>query len=138
MYKAILFDLDGTLLNTLEDLCDSMNRVLSSRGFPVHPLESCRYFVGEGAAVVVIEDEEYAKERGARIYARVNGIGNHFEAFKMGKYHPDAAGLKESIRDAMKNSELDVSEIDYIGASANSVPEHDRLETKAIKEVSRS
>jgi 3-oxoacyl-[acyl-carrier-protein] synthase II len=91
--------------------------------------------VGEGAAVVVVEDEEYAKERGARIYARVNGIGNHFEAFKMGKYHPEAAGLKESIREAMKNSNLDVSEIDYIGASANSVPEHDRLETKAIKDV---
>ena len=91
--------------------------------------------VGEGAAVVLIEDEEYAKERGARIYARVNGIGNHFEAFKMGKYHPEAIGLKESIRMAMRNSELDISEIDYIGASANSVPEQDRLETKAIKDV---
>ena len=91
--------------------------------------------VGEGAAVVVIEDEEYAKERGARIYARVNGIGNHFEAFKMGKYHPEAAGLKESIKEAMKNSELDVSDVDYIGASANSVPDQDRLETKAIKDV---
>lgn len=91
--------------------------------------------LGEGAAVVVIEDEEYAKERGARIYARVNGIGNHFDAFKMGKYNPDAEGLKESIREAMKNSDLDVSEIDYIGASANSVPEQDRLETKAIKDV---
>ncbi|GBE04261.1 3-oxoacyl-[acyl-carrier-protein] synthase 2 [bacterium BMS3Abin09] len=91
--------------------------------------------VGEGAAVVVIENEEYAKERGARIYARVNGIGNHFEAFKMGKYHPEATGLKASMKDAMKNSELDVSEIDYIGASANSVPEQDRLETKAIKDV---
>lgn len=91
--------------------------------------------VGEGAAVIVVEDEDYAKERGARIYARVNGIGNHFDAFKMGKYHPEAAGLKESIKAAMKNSELDVSEIDYISASANSVPEQDRLETKAIKDV---
>ena len=91
--------------------------------------------VGEGAAVVVIEDEEYAKERGAIIYARVNGIGNHFDAFKMGKYHPEATGLKESMKEAMKNSKLDVSEIDYIGASANSVSEQDRLETKAIKDV---
>jgi len=91
--------------------------------------------VGEGAAVILVEDEEYAKERGARIYSRVNGIGNHFEAFKMGKYHPEATGLIESIKEAMKNSDLDVSEIDYIGASANSVPEQDRLETKAIKDV---
>ncbi len=91
--------------------------------------------LGEGASVVVIEDEEYALERGANIYARVNGIGNCFDTFKMGKYHPEAIGLKESIREAMRNSELDVSEIDYISASANSVPEQDKLETKAIKDV---
>ena len=91
--------------------------------------------LGEGAAVAVIEDEEHALDRGAHIYARVNGIGNCFDGFKMGKYHPEAAGLKESMKEAMRNSELDVSEIDYISASANSVPEQDRLETKAIKDV---
>ncbi|KPK30667.1 MAG: hypothetical protein AMK70_13740 [Nitrospira bacterium SG8_35_1] len=53
----------------------------------------------------------------------------------MGKYDPDVAGLTKSIKDAMRNSELDVSEIDYISASANSVPEQDRLETNAIKGV---
>jgi 3-oxoacyl-[acyl-carrier-protein] synthase II len=90
---------------------------------------------GEGAAVVVIEDEQHAEERGAKIYARVNGIGDCFEAFKIGKYHPEAEGLKKSIKEAMRNSELNVSEIDYISASANSVPEQDRLETRAIKDV---
>ena len=91
--------------------------------------------LGEGAAVVVIEDEESALERGAHIYARVNGIGNYFDSFRMGKYHPEASGLKESIKVAMRNSELDASEIDYISASANSVPEQDRLETRAIKDI---
>lgn len=91
--------------------------------------------LAEGAAIIVIEDEESACERNARIYAEVNGIGNHFDSFKIGKYDPDATGLIKSIKDAIKNSELDVSEIDYISASANSVPEQDRLETRAIKDV---
>ncbi len=91
--------------------------------------------LGEGSAVIVIEDEEDALERGAHIYARVNGIGNCFEPYRIGKYHPEAIGLKESIKGAMRNSELNKSEVDYISASANSVIVQDRLETKAIKEV---
>jgi 3-oxoacyl-[acyl-carrier-protein] synthase II len=91
--------------------------------------------LGEGAAVVVIEDEEYAQSRNANIYAEVNGIGNCFEAYKMGKYHPGANGLKKSIKEALRTSEIGVSDIDYISASANSVLEQDRLETKAIKDV---
>jgi len=83
----------------------------------------------------VIEDEEYAKERKARIYAEIKGIGSCFDAYKMGKYHPTASGLKESVKRAIRNSELDFTDIDYISASANSVPEQDRLETEAIKEV---
>jgi phosphoglycolate phosphatase len=47
-YKAVLFDLDGTLLNTLDDLADSMNEVLASHGWSGHPAESYRYFVGDG------------------------------------------------------------------------------------------
>jgi phosphoglycolate phosphatase len=52
-YKAIIFDLDGTLLNTLEDLTNSMNRVLTKEGFPIHPLDAYRYFVGNGATMLV-------------------------------------------------------------------------------------
>ena len=47
-YQAVLFDLDGTLLDTLEDLADSMNAVLSDNGFPTHPVEAYKYFVGDG------------------------------------------------------------------------------------------
>ncbi len=52
-YKAVIFDLDGTLLDTLEDLADSLNRVLQHKGFPTHPTEAFRYFVGNGAAMLV-------------------------------------------------------------------------------------
>ncbi len=91
--------------------------------------------LGEGAAVIVVEDEEYAQARRANIYAEIKDIGNCFDAYRMGKYEPGANGLKESMKKAIRNSELDITEIDYIGASANSVPEQDRLETKAIKDV---
>lgn len=52
-YKAVLFDLDGTLLDTLEDLADSTNRVLESQGFPTHPVKAYRYFVGDGMKMLI-------------------------------------------------------------------------------------
>lgn len=52
-YQAVLFDLDGTLLDTLADLGNAMNRVLAAQGLPGHPLEAYRYFVGEGARLLV-------------------------------------------------------------------------------------
>ena len=51
--KAILFDLDGTLLDTLSDLAHSVNEVLSRLGYPVHPVEAYRFFVGEGIETLI-------------------------------------------------------------------------------------
>lgn len=52
-YRGVLFDLDGTLLDTLQDLADSVNRMLAARGLPIHPLDAYRYFVGDGARNLV-------------------------------------------------------------------------------------
>ncbi|PID57280.1 HAD family hydrolase [candidate division KSB3 bacterium] len=52
-YNAIVFDLDGTLLNTLEDLADSTNRMLQTLGFPEHAVDAYRYFVGNGMAKLI-------------------------------------------------------------------------------------
>ncbi len=52
-YKGVIFDLDGTLLDTLEDLADAMNRTLEEKGFPSHPVKAYRHFVGNGAAKLV-------------------------------------------------------------------------------------
>lgn len=52
-YKAVVFDLDGTLLDSLEDLADSMNIVLEKCGFPTHPIEDYKYFVGDGMYTLV-------------------------------------------------------------------------------------
>lgn len=52
-YKAVVFDLDGTLLNTLDDIADGMNHVLAEKGLPVHPVEAYKYFVGSGVGNLV-------------------------------------------------------------------------------------
>ncbi len=52
-YKAVIFDLDGTLLNTLEDIGTAANRALDKKGFPSHPIDLYREFVGEGAKLMI-------------------------------------------------------------------------------------
>ena len=52
-YTAVIFDLDGTLVNSLEDLADSANEMLASYGFPTHPVDPFRYFVGNGSRKLV-------------------------------------------------------------------------------------
>jgi phosphoglycolate phosphatase len=52
-YKAVLFDLDGTLLDTLEDIGSATNRVLEEKGFPTHELDAYRNFVGDGSAMLI-------------------------------------------------------------------------------------
>src|SRR5208337_4308718 len=53
LYKAVLFDLDGTLLDTLEDLADATNAALAELGLPGHPLEAYKQFVGDGLETLV-------------------------------------------------------------------------------------
>jgi phosphoglycolate phosphatase len=53
-FKAIIFDLDGTLLNTLRDIGDAVNRVLIRRAFPTHPVDAYKYLVGDGARMLIV------------------------------------------------------------------------------------
>jgi phosphoglycolate phosphatase len=53
-YHAVLFDLDGTLLDTLDDIGNAMNRVLAQNGFPAHPIDAYRHFVGDGAHMLIL------------------------------------------------------------------------------------
>ena len=62
--KAVIFDLDGTLLDTLEDIADSMNAVLSRRGLPLNTTEDYKYFVGDGAANLVRRAAKGAESAG--------------------------------------------------------------------------
>jgi phosphoglycolate phosphatase len=69
--EAVLFDLDGTLLDTLEDIADASNRVLARRGYPPHAVSAYRYFVGEGARTLVgrtLPDDARTDEMVDRVY----------------------------------------------------------------------
>ncbi len=93
--------------------------------------------LGEGSAVLVLEDEESALKRNAKIYAEVAAVENYFDPFRSssGRYSPRSEGLKRSIIQALTDANLKTNDIDYICAAANSVQSQDRLETAAIKEV---
>jgi len=70
-YKAVIFDLDGTLINSLQDIADSMNRVLTAKGFPTHDYESYRYFVGRGLRNLVgqtLSEEQRTDENISGLY----------------------------------------------------------------------
>ncbi|MFH1570175.1 MAG: HAD family hydrolase [Gemmatimonadota bacterium] len=73
---AVVFDLDGTLLNTLDDLADSMNAVLAASGHPVHPVEAYRFFVGDGMASLV----RRALPKGRRDAAAVAAAGERMRS----------------------------------------------------------
>jgi len=91
--------------------------------------------LGEGASVLLLESAEEAKERNANIYAELLSVTNSFDAYRVVKYTPEAVGLKRSMNAALARAGLSEEDIDYISASANSVPQHDILESGAIKEV---
>ncbi|MFH1460747.1 MAG: beta-ketoacyl-[acyl-carrier-protein] synthase family protein [Candidatus Omnitrophota bacterium] len=91
--------------------------------------------LGEGSTVIVVEDEEHAKQRKANIYAKVLAVKTFFDAFRITEYDPKARGLRQSMRKALDESNTSEAEIDFICSCANSVPMQDVIETQAIKEV---
>ena len=74
--QLLIFDLDGTLLNTLDDIGSSVNRVLIRKGFQSHPLEQYRYFVGDGSKMLVTRalPEDHRDEKTIKQYGVVSLI----------------------------------------------------------------
>ena len=93
------------------------------------------FVLSEGAGIVVLEEYEHAKKRGASIYAEVLGIGNTADAFHITAPHEDGIGASQSMRMAMKMAHLNPEDIQYINAHGTSTQLGDAAETKAIKKV---
>ncbi len=77
LFKAVIFDLDGTLLNTLDDLADSANRVLAAHNLPVHAHDAYRYFVGEGLQKLIeriLPEEQRTEQLVARYAAEFKDV----------------------------------------------------------------
>ncbi|MCK9418176.1 MAG: beta-ketoacyl-[acyl-carrier-protein] synthase family protein [Nitrospirae bacterium] len=91
--------------------------------------------LSEGAAVLVLEEEEHAVNRNAVILARVLGYGNAFDPLAESNFHHAGQGLKNAITLALQEAALNPGDIDYVCACANSSKGFDRMETNVIKEV---
>jgi 3-oxoacyl-[acyl-carrier-protein] synthase II len=89
------------------------------------------FVLGEGAGVVVVEDYEHAKKRGARIYCELSGYGMSADAFHMTA--PDMDGPRRSMLAALRNAGVNADEVGYLNAHGTSTPLGDINETKALK-----
>lgn len=93
------------------------------------------FVMGEGAGILVLEDYESAKSRGAKIYAELMSYGFSSDAYHLTAPHPEGKGAYSAMKMALKQSGLDASKIDYINAHGTSTPLGDEIEISAVRKL---
>jgi 3-oxoacyl-[acyl-carrier-protein] synthase II len=119
---------------------NSMRAMSTRNSDPTHasrPFEKDRdgFVIGEGAGVVVLEDLESAKKRGARIYAELIGYGANSDAHHVAAPAPEHKGAQACFKVAIEDAKLNLTEIQYINAHGTSTDLNDKNETLAVKRV---
>ena len=97
--------------------------------------ERSGFVMAEGAGILVLETEEHALNRGAKIYAEFSGFGLTDDAFHITQPAPEGEGARKSMKQAIEDAKLTINDIDYINAHGTSTPHNDKNETAAIKNL---
>ena len=116
-----------TALSTRNDSCTTASR----------PFDRTRdgFVLGEGAGMLILEDLEHARSRGATIHAEIRGFGSTADAFRITDIHEDGRGGIAAMRAAIDDAGLEPKDIDYVSAHGTGTKENDKIETLAIKAV---
>ena len=91
------------------------------------------FVIGEGAGMLVLEELEHAKARGAQIYGEIKGYGSTADAYRITDIHPDGRGAIACIKMALADAEVNPEQVGYVNAHGTSTKVNDQVETKAIK-----
>lgn len=126
-------------LSPITVVCFDVIRASSTRNDD--PTTACRPFdrtrdglvLAEGAAVLIVEELEHARRRGARIYAEISGFASRCNAYHMTGLHPEGTEMADAIDMAMTQARADASDIDYINAHGSGTKQNDLHETAAFK-----
>ncbi len=99
------------------------------------PFDATRdgFVMGEGAAVLILEEYEHARQRGAHVYAEILGYANRCNAFHMTGLRPDGTEMAAAIGSALDQARLDPTALDYVNAHGSGTKQNDRHETAAFK-----
>jgi 3-oxoacyl-[acyl-carrier-protein] synthase II len=93
------------------------------------------FALGEGAAVLILEEKTRALKRGAPLYGEIAGYGSSVDAYQVTDPHPEGTGAVLAMREALADAQMNPQQIEYINAHGTATPKNDRIETRAIKEV---